>query len=83
MTLSFTWGNFAKFPGSYPPECDPQILLAGTSPPLSVWCLAIPLPPTIARCSEKVQGLLIMPGNHSNVDQHASSYLCVDESSCR
>ena len=40
MTLSFTWGNFAKFlEATYlnPSGWD-------FSPPLSVWCLAIPLP---------------------------------------
>ena len=44
MTLSFTWGNFAKFlEATYL-----NVILKPSgwdfSPPLSVWCLAIPLP---------------------------------------
>ena len=31
MTLSFTWGNFAKFLEATYLKCDPEILLAGTS----------------------------------------------------
>ena len=60
MTLSFTWGNFAKFLEATYLNVILKSFWLGLLTTFICLVLGYPLALIIARCSEKVQGLLIM-----------------------
>ena len=60
MTLSFTWGNFAKFLETTYLNVILKSFWLGLLTTFICLVLGYPLALIIARCSEKVQGLLIM-----------------------
>ena len=60
MTLSFTWGNFAKFLETTYLNVILKSFWLGLLTTFICLVLGYPLALIIARCSEKIQGLLIM-----------------------
>ena len=79
MTLSFTWGNFVKFlEATYLNVILKSFWLGLLT---TFICLILGYPCTDhCKMFRKNSGTSDHAGNHSNVDQHASSYLCLDES---